>query len=112
MFCSSVQGDLLSYLSPRLLVTLASFKPPSAESSAVLASGRVRSSFATSTNGEEQEGDTQVLHDEWKKIISEFSQAMVRLSTTTAPLCHSLLPICLPKLCPDDNISVTRLSGG
>jgi len=78
-------------LSPRLLSTTGSFAPPSSSSTAELQSGRVRSSFVNAAG----QYDTQQLHDEWKKIITEFSDAMVGRTCTHArshcPLSPSLL---------------------
>ncbi len=100
------QGDLLAYLSPRLLLTLASFQPPSAASTATLQSGTVQSSFINAAGT----SDTQQLHDEWKKIIIEFSQTMVSVALTpphisTAASLHPLLP------CTDERTRAMRLSG-
>jgi hypothetical protein len=81
------QGDLLTYLSPRLLMTLATFRPPSATSTDTLQTGKVQSSFMNADGTT----DTQQLHEEWKKIIIEFSQAMVSIynaHVSTLPLHH------------------------
>lgn len=91
---------MLDYLSPRLLETLRSFHPPSRKSTEVLAAGKLQSSFAA-TGAAAAEKPTQVLHEEWKKIIEEFSTAMVsrRARTDSHRAVLSPLPLC----CADVN---------
>lgn len=68
-----VQGDLLSFLSPRLLQNLSSFTPPTAATTKLLQAGEVKSSFPN----EQGVYESQVLHEDWKRIVLEFSAAMV-----------------------------------
>lgn len=66
-------GDLLAFLQPRLLANTTTFRPPSTAATQTMQKGKVKSSFPNEKGVFEE----QELHEDWIKIVVEFSQAMV-----------------------------------